>query len=66
MRKWMVEFLRKCESYGDKITQVISIRMTKFINLLLFCRVIKLSLIAMKVRCDADIFKLTARAQSIL
>ena len=34
MRKWMVEFLRKSESRGDKIAQVNPIRFTKSINLL--------------------------------
>ena len=48
----MVEVLRKYKSRGNKIVQVNSIRITKSINLLLFCP------------CD-DIFKLTARAQSI-
>ena len=34
MRKRMVEFLRKSESYGDKIARVNSNHMTKYINLL--------------------------------
>ena len=35
MRKWIVEFLKKFENRGIKITQVNSILITKFINLLL-------------------------------
>ena len=42
MRKWMVEFLRKCESCGDKIAQVNFIRITKAVNLLSFCTVLGL------------------------
>ena len=34
MQKWMVEFLRKFESYGIKIALVKSIIITKSINLL--------------------------------
>ena len=34
MRKWMVEYLRKSGSSGDKIDWVNSIRITKSINLL--------------------------------
>ena len=34
MRKWMVEFLSKSDSRGNKIATVYSIRITKFINLL--------------------------------
>ena len=52
----MVEFFRKSDS-GDKIACVNSIHIIKSINFLLFCSV--------RVRCDVDIFKLTARAQSI-
>ena len=46
MQKWMVEFL-------IKIARVKSIRITKSICLLQFCAVLG-------VRCDIDIFKLTA------
>ena len=59
MKKWMVEFLRKFESRGDKISRVNSIRITKSVNLLSFCTMLQ------GVRCDVDIFKLTARGQSI-
>ena len=34
MQKWMVEFLRKFENRGIKISRVNSIRITKSINLL--------------------------------
>ena len=34
MRKWMVEFLKKSESRGNKFFRVNSIRVTKFINFL--------------------------------
>ena len=54
----MVEFLRKFESRCIKIARVNSIRITKSINLLLFCTVLE-------IRGYVDIFKLTARAQSI-
>ena len=58
MRKWLVEFLRNFENPGIKIARINSIRITTSINLLKFCTVLR-------VRCDVDIFKLTARAQSI-
>ena len=61
MRKWMVEFLRNFENRGIKIDQINSILITKSINLQLFT----LILYGVGVRCDVDIFKLTARAQSI-
>ena len=48
-------FLRKFENPGIKIARVNSTHITKNINLLYM---------ALGVRCD-DIFKLTARAQSI-
>ena len=53
----MVEFLRKFENRGIVIIIVVvnSIRITKLINSLSFYTVLG-------VRCDADIFKLTARA----
>ena len=53
MGKWMVEFLRKYESRSNKIAGVNSIRITK-------------SIISypVGVRCDVNIFKLTARVQS--
>ena len=37
MRKLIVDFPMKYESRGIKIARVNSIRITKFINLLLFC-----------------------------
>ena len=40
MRKLMVEFLRKFESRGIKITLVNSIRITKSVNLLYFLTVL--------------------------
>ena len=52
MPKWMVEFLRKHENRGNKSVRVNSIRITKSINLLLFCT-------GLWVRYDVDIFKLT-------
>ena len=45
----------KFENRGIKIGLVNSIRIAKSINLLEFCTVLF-------VRCDVDIFKLTARA----
>ena len=38
MQKWTIEFLRKSVSRGDKIVRVNSIRITKSVNLLSFCR----------------------------
>ena len=58
MRKWTVEFLRKFRNCYIEIAIVNSIRITKSINLPSFCRVLG-------VRCDVDIFKITASAQSI-
>ena len=49
----MIEFLRKFENRDIKIALVNSIRITKSINLLSFSTVLW-------VRCDVDIFKLTA------
>ena len=57
MRKLML-FLGKFENRFIKIARVNSIRITKSINLLKFC-------MELGVRCDVDIFKITARAQSI-
>ena len=55
----MIEFLRKFENCGSKSGRVNSILFTKSINLqFLFCPVLG-------VRCDVDIFKLPAGAQSI-
>ena len=34
MRKWMVDFLRKSESHGNKIAWVNLIRISKSLNLL--------------------------------
>ena len=48
-------FLRKFENRGIKIALVNSIRIDKSKYLLEFCT-------ALFVRCDVDIFKLTARA----
>ena len=56
MRKLMVVFLGKFEDI--KIGRVNTIRITKSINLLSFCTVLG-------VRCDVNIYELTARAQSI-
>ena len=58
MRKFMLVFLGKFENHGIKIARVNSIRITKSLNLLKFCLVLG-------VRCDVDIFKITARVQSI-
>ena len=57
----MVEFLRKFENRDIKIARVNSILITKSINLHLFT----LILYDVGLRCDIDIFKLTASAQSI-
>ena len=54
----MIDFLIKFQNSGDRIVRVNSIRIIKSINLLSFCTV-------MGVRCDVDIFTVTARAQSI-
>ena len=54
----MLVFLGKFENHGVKIDRVNSTHITKNINLLYFR-------MALGVRCDVDIFKLTARAQSI-
>ena len=62
MRKWIVEFLRKFENRGIKIAPVNSILITKSINSQLFTLLLYMVL---RVRCDIDIFKLTASAQSI-
>ena len=58
----MVEFLRKFQSRGIKISGVNSILITKSITLLLFTLILYG---VIGVRCDAGIFKLTASAQSI-
>ena len=63
----MAEFLRKFENRGIKIATicheilVTSILITKSFNLQLFT----LISYGVGVRCDVDIFKLTASAQSI-
>ena len=54
MQKWVVEFFKKIENRGIKIARVYSILINKSTNLLEFCTVF--------VRCDLDIFKLTARS----
>ena len=51
----MIEFLRKFENRGIKIATVNSIRITKSINLLLFCTLLG-------VRCDVYIINPTDRA----
>ena len=62
MQKWMVEFLRKFENRAINIGQDNSILFTKIYPFTViyfnFCTVLG-------VRCDVDIFKLTASAQSI-
>ena len=62
IRKWIVEILRKFKNRGIKIARVNSILITKSINLQLFT----LILYGVGVRCDVDIFKLTASAQSFI
>ena len=52
MRKWMVEFLRRFEDRDIKIDRV------NYNYLLSFCTLLG-------VRCDVEIVKLTASAQSI-
>ena len=52
---------QKIEILGIKIARVNSILITKSINLVLFA----LIMYGVEVRCDVDIFKLTASAQSI-
>ena len=54
----MLVFLEKIENRGIKIARVNSTHITKNINLHKFR-------MALGVRCDVDIFKLTTRAQSI-
>ena len=61
MCEWTVEFLKKFENRGIKIAQVNSILITIPINLQLF----SLILYGFGVRCDVEILKLTASAQSI-
>ena len=58
VRKLIFAFLGKFENRDIKISRVNSIRITKSINLLSFCKVLG-------VRCYVDIFKLTARKKSI-
>ena len=58
MRKWMVKFLRKLQSRGDKIARVTSILIIKINQFTLI-------LYGIDVRCDVDIIKQTARTQSI-
>ena len=57
MRKWMIEFLRKSESRGDKITPVNSIYIE---NLTIY-----FNFVLVLVCCDVDIVKLTVCAPSI-
>ena len=57
----MVKFLTNFDNRGIKIVQVNSILITKSINLQLFTSICTV----LGVRCDVDIFKLTASAQSI-
>ena len=57
MQKWIVEFLRKSESSSDKITRVLNLHHQIYqFTLILY---------GVGVCFDVDIFKLTARAQSI-
>ena len=58
MQKFMLLFLGKLENRCIKNARVYSICITKSINLLKICMVLG-------VRCEVDIFKITARAQSI-
>ena len=62
MQKWILEFLRKFENGGIKIAWAKSILISKSINLQLFTLILHTVL---EVRCDVDIIKLTASAQSI-
>ena len=55
VQKWMVEFLRKFDNRGIEIARANSIIITKSFNLLFFSTVLG-------VRCNVDIFKLTALA----
>ena len=61
MRTWIVEFHREFENRGIEICRVNSILITKSINLQLFT----LILYGVGVRCNVDIFKETASAQTI-
>ena len=57
MRKWMVEVLRKSDSRGDKIDRVNSIRITKSINLLLFCTLLGSVVIKGDFSCSVHLWK---------
>ena len=57
----MVEFLGKFDNHGIKIVRVNSILITKSVNFQLFTLIFN----GVGVRCDLNIFKLTASAQSI-
>ena len=59
MRKWMVEFLRKFKNRGIKISWVSHNSHHQIYQL-------TLNLYSVGVGCDTDIFKLTARALSII
>ena len=61
MRQWMVDFIPKFENRGIKIDRVNLILISKYFNLQLFIWIFY----GVGVRCDVDIFKLTANAQSI-
>ena len=56
MQKLKVEFLKKIMNHGIKIDRVNSIRITKLMNLRLFCTVWGF------INCDVVIFKLASRA----
>ena len=61
IQKWMVEFLGKFENRGVKIARITFILINKSINILLFTFIFY----CVGVRCDVDIFTLTASYQSI-
>ena len=55
LRKLMVEFIIKSESSGDEIARVNSTRITKFINLLLFCTVLGSDVIEGHLPCTVHL-----------
>ena len=59
MRKWMIEFLKKFEKRAIKSGRDNSILITKINQFAVIC------FNFVGCRCDVDIFKLTASAQSI-
>ena len=60
MRNWMVQFLRKFKNVQLKLVEILDLitKIYQFSYSFSFCMVLG-------VRCDVDIFKLTASAQSI-